>query len=394
MGSIGYPDEYEAWVIAHDIVAGDLVYANLPWSTISWQRTRNTTSVASVTVPGADGGIDCCAPFGGLMPWIHMLAIFRNGAKVWDGPITSWSRSKDSRSVTIGAHDRSIILSRRCIAADADYVDAELLDVLGGIIDDVFLDTTVPYTYDMRPSVLGGVYPSGILISRSYRVAPLQKRAAAIAEIMDAYELSWTQLLDTIHFDPKAFWSKGTTAYVDPVLNESTIVGDLPVDVDAIDLSTVVFMGGTGQGVTGFANIITATNNTYLSFPLHEVITDSAADANAPSAISAEARAALNAAPKVTIEQVQLSPNFGSPTFPNDLSMLVPGAQYRLDFPETCALNTPIISIDYLDYEIDPVFSTSATEKVRLDQLDVTVTRTSEGLDETVLAGLSAIAGP
>lgn len=394
MGSIGYPDEYEAWVIAHDIAAGDLVYAQLPWSTISWQRARNTTSVASVAVPGANGGIDCCAAFGGLLPWIHMLAIFRNGAKVWDGPITSWAQAKGSRSVTIGAHDRSIILSRRCIAADADYVDAELLDVLGGIIDDVFLDTTVPYTYDMRPSILGGAYPSGILISRSYRVAALQKRSAAIAEIMDSYELSWTQLNDTIHFDPKAFWSKGDSSYVDPVLSEQTIVGDLPVSVDAIDLSTVVYMGGTGQGVSGFANIITATNNTYLSFPLHEVVTDSAADANAPTAISGEVRASLNAAPRVTFEQVQLSPDFGSPTFPNDLSMLVPGAQYRLDFPDTCALNTPIISIDYLDYEIDPVFSTTATEKVRLDQLDVTVTVTTEGLDETVLAGLSAIAGP
>ena len=83
-----------------------------------------------------------------------------------------------------------------------------------------------------------------------------------------------------------------------------------------------------------------------------------------------------------------------TPAGPNDLSRLVPGAQYRLDFPDTCALNTPIISIDYLDYEIDPVFSTTATEKVRLDQLDVTVTITTEGLDETVLAGLSAIAGP
>ena len=119
MSSIGTPDEYIV-----QLVNGltDVVLYEFPWSQITWSRVRNDVSSATVTVPAEDGGIECCRSFGMLKPWEQLLVIYRNGARVWDGPVIGWSRPAikqggDGR-LTIRALDRFAITYKRLCGAD------------------------------------------------------------------------------------------------------------------------------------------------------------------------------------------------------------------------------------------------------------------------------------
>ncbi|MGW3164841.1 phage baseplate protein [Streptomyces sp. NPDC001142] len=54
---------------------------------VSWARTINDISEASVTIATADVSADCCGQLGDVSPWVHELTIYRDGELVWQGPI-------------------------------------------------------------------------------------------------------------------------------------------------------------------------------------------------------------------------------------------------------------------------------------------------------------------
>jgi hypothetical protein len=70
---------------------------------VSWGRTLNDTSTASVTVATSDLGAECCAALGRVEPWAHELTVYRDGALVWQGPITRPVLRRGS--VTLEAQD-------------------------------------------------------------------------------------------------------------------------------------------------------------------------------------------------------------------------------------------------------------------------------------------------
>ncbi|MFB6813122.1 hypothetical protein ACFCV8_01045 [Streptomyces sp. NPDC056347] len=70
---------------------------------VSWSRTINDVSEASVTLAVADVSADCCGRLGDVSPWVHELTIYRDGELVWQGPIQRLVTRRGS--ITIEASD-------------------------------------------------------------------------------------------------------------------------------------------------------------------------------------------------------------------------------------------------------------------------------------------------
>lgn len=71
-------------------------------SSVKWGRQKNVISTAEVSVLTGQHG-DCCSSLGMLGTWGHSLVIFRNGQRVWEGPLTNirWRKG----GVSLMAHD-------------------------------------------------------------------------------------------------------------------------------------------------------------------------------------------------------------------------------------------------------------------------------------------------
>ncbi|MFE7105640.1 hypothetical protein ACFU98_10555 [Streptomyces sp. NPDC057575] len=70
---------------------------------VSWSRTINDVSEASVTVAKGDVSADCCGQLGDVAPWVHELTIYRDGELVWQGPIQRVVMRRDA--ITLEAAD-------------------------------------------------------------------------------------------------------------------------------------------------------------------------------------------------------------------------------------------------------------------------------------------------
>lgn len=93
-------------------------------SSLKYGRRLNQVSTAQVVIPTA-GHSGCCGILGGIGSWGHELVIFRDGERVWEGPVTQpvWGKSQ----VTITAHDNmvkpSVTATREAVVVpDAAYV--------------------------------------------------------------------------------------------------------------------------------------------------------------------------------------------------------------------------------------------------------------------------------
>lgn len=92
-------------------------------TSVSWSRTLNDVSEASITIVGS-AAADCCGQLGQITGWAHELSLYRDAELVWQGPIAQavrWNRS----GVVIEARD---VLSwlERCKNTDLlRYVNLE-----------------------------------------------------------------------------------------------------------------------------------------------------------------------------------------------------------------------------------------------------------------------------
>ena len=58
---------------------------------MDWSRVLDDTSAAAITVNGvSDTGPmhECCELLGSITPWEHEIGVYRNGLRVWSGPVT------------------------------------------------------------------------------------------------------------------------------------------------------------------------------------------------------------------------------------------------------------------------------------------------------------------
>lgn len=401
MGEIGTASEYDV-LIANTLWENSEVTwrsSSVNWGSITWQRARNTTSIAEVTIPGVAIGLGDCGVLSNLKAWDRAIWILRDGVRVWDGLVTGWKTT--GGDLTITARDRSSMFAKRLVGVDRDFTDTDLYEVVAGLLVNCGLVTYVedpvspsnPFYLTVTPNYLDD--PSSLVITREYRVARLDKIDKVIAELVDTAGLEWSILNSEMRLSAKGLWSGNDSfgyAVLDPVLNERTIVGGvLDVTVDGSAVATQMYVGSDSAGPSGFANRTNVNNGTYSDIALQEGIPESQINPGDSPARAAFVNGAKLATPDVTLEKVQLSPRFGSRSFPSDLTWLVPGVIYPIDFPDSCALNIPIVTMNLFDYEMTAESAT--VDHVRLDQLDVKVERHDDGsLSETFLGSFTAVA--
>lgn len=97
------------------------------FSEIRWDRRLDDISEAEIVIPT---NADCCEAFLADAHVVHHgIAIFRDGALVWDGPITRIRRSRTQ--IIINAHDVMWILRKRLLPRDICF-SADTVAVCGG----------------------------------------------------------------------------------------------------------------------------------------------------------------------------------------------------------------------------------------------------------------------
>jgi hypothetical protein len=82
-----------------------------PIKTLSWNRIRDDISACTVTTAGF--GPDCCDLMGRIRSMRHELVLYRDEARVWEGPVTRVAYQRDS--VTIQARDGMQWVYRRIL---------------------------------------------------------------------------------------------------------------------------------------------------------------------------------------------------------------------------------------------------------------------------------------
>lgn len=447
MALLGAPEEYSAAIVDSRTQEPLL---RLPWSKIDWQRARNKVTLASVLIAEADGGIEACGVIGGLRTWSQMLRIERNGQPVWDGPITSWGRPSLAapgapRGVTINAHDRFILASKRLVGinltigkvVDAGDVFRQLLlsGAIGGGNDPFTLTipalTSFLRTANFIPDGSGGwttyTHPYGAILTtanwvdRDYRISRLEPIASCIDELAGLGLVSYAQVLDAMYVHEVQARDLIGGPLERAMLNEWTTIGIPGVNVDGLSQASTTYVGSQSMGRVGFATYTTKSpySTQYSGGVLEKGTTIQRSNDvdprygsggyNSPLDIAAQAEAVRLTTPNLTIEQVRLSPDFGSPKMAGDLSNLVPGVVLGIDYADTCAFNVPTTTVDLefrfawrYDGQLFPrhvpgqdmysyVFtprSTSAVTRARLEQLDVSVVAGEQGITEDVKASL------
>lgn len=424
MATIGSPTEYEALIVNG---LSDVVQLVLPWSKITWSRQRNEVSSASVTVAAEDGGIECCRSLaGGIKPWEYLLVILRDGHRVWDGPIVGWSRPSiragGDRSVTFRALDRFSYTMKRLIGADRPgRWDPGTL--FFNILDDANIgdgSPNPPFSYT-RPSSGDFLSKPANKLDSSIFVNRFERVYDAVTNLVAQGAVTYCQIGDTLHLkEPDIRYYLGTDG-TRPKLNEQTVI-DIPgIEVDGTSLATVAYGGSLSTGKPGAAVISTQFPflGSYSSATLHV-----GAQLDRPSEISplvqaagyttqldvaTEVMAAENATPNFTIEQVQVSCDFGCPALEEDLSNLIPGVLIDIDFDDTCAFNVPYIGVideyrfwySYVVpvaitvnvYSYMPtVVSSSTVHVAMLEKVDVEVSSGEDGIEERFMLSLTPTA--
>jgi len=120
---LGCAGEYRAvihWRAGHAPYTSPSVDA---LTAVSWNRTANDVSEASITIAKA-GAQDCCAQLADLHPWAHELTIYRDADLVWQGPVTSPVRETRD-SFVISAQDMLAWLARTVNTTQIRYTSTQ-----------------------------------------------------------------------------------------------------------------------------------------------------------------------------------------------------------------------------------------------------------------------------
>lgn len=461
MGKIGAADEYEAYIYDSK---NYVKLTALPWSLMRWQRTRNKISAGSCFIAEDDGGIECCGAIGGLRTWSMMLVIERDGTIEWDGPIIGWGRpsitAPDSpRGVEIRALDRFCLTQHRLVGANrvmpSSFGNSIYIANLQQIMLDANLDnpTYDPWAFHV-PRYNSGFDDDFIVdvglagdqwnfqnqaqaydMRRELFVDRLDTVYTVVQEIVDTGGLYYCQVGATLHMNEMIVraWlddidpSPDATATTNydlarvhrPRLDDSTTIDIMGIDVDGNSQATDYFVATAGQGENGFPQIGSANiygtqfidgaldlafNNAqaYTEDPLLSVA-ENLTKATHTLSVQAQYEAVQAAAPRFTIEQTRLGPEFGSAAMGDDLLNLVPGVLIDIDTESTCAFDVPMVVLDYwyreftgsshngAGYFLTPL-AADAVRVAKLEQLDVTVSMTEDGIVEEILASLTPFA--
>lgn len=152
---------------------GVSILATVNWSNLTYSRRLDEISDGRIGL-GVGQEATCLAVLSNLRPFFHEIAIYRDGAQVWAGPITEISFTYND--IQIQARDVFQWLERRTLTQDHGFVDTDLSIIAAAYIEDA-MDP------DPSPNLQVSQALSGITGDRSVLATNYRRAADEIREL-------------------------------------------------------------------------------------------------------------------------------------------------------------------------------------------------------------------
>lgn len=328
---LGCPQDYQVGVFDR---RGEVQYGDLEPSSLGWGRVLDDTSEATIVVPKAG---DCCELLNRTYSWCSSVGIFRDGVRVWEGPVVGL-RFTDDETV-IRARDVTQWLFKRKIRALLDFTGPAAAD-LAAMAERLIRHALEPDD----PNVLGylHVLASGITGERKYD-ADSGYVLDAIAEL-GRTGLDWTAL------GRRIILSGETPLARLPVLDDEMFVGGVEVVEDG--LAAVTDATVLGKGVRGGAGGVEVCGLLEALVTEEDILDQPSAQAEA------EAIVAAGWPPPIYVE-VPDGTQLSAET-PVDINELVPGVVAPITSERTCRT----VAADLRLIKVDVTYGRDAGERV------------------------------
>ena len=280
----------------------------LPVAGVSWTRVLDDTSEATVSLAGLGRSPACFAAFREAAAWQHEVAIVRDDAVVWQGPLTG--RSANASAATWTARDLSVWLDRRVLPVDRSYVQVDVATIFSDLVADAM-------SVDDSPNVTVSVEPTGVLATRRYLAGQHLLAGPELRELAKA-GIDWTVV-------GRSVIAGGTTVPVSPIVLLQDTHLSAPPSVSTDGLAATNRYGIAGAGGGEGADPIYAEASDAASIATYGLLQDVTREDRVRDVTSAQAaadsRLVLVADPVVKLDAVRLAA-----AAPVLLSQLVPGA--------------------------------------------------------------------
>lgn len=285
-----------------------LLYDELPVTNVAWARVLSDTSEASCNLVGIGLNPRCTSAIRDTWPGQHELALNRNGAQVWMGPVTKCSSKFTTGSFT--ARDLSFWWDHRNLPITREYTQADI----STIFNELALDSQLEQPFGLEVEAT----PTGTLADRIYRAGNYLLAGPQLRELTKA-GVDWTLV------NREALVGGVVVPAAPIVFLEDDHIREAPqVDRDGLSgWADRSITSGAGGGETDNPIVGIAQNDDAIAvygLSVETVNNDAIRDPESAAAAS-QSRVDLVGVPAVIIGDVTLSPSA-----PVLVEQLIPGA--------------------------------------------------------------------
>lgn len=334
--------------------ANSVVWEEMPFTTLTYERVLDDTAQATIQIDGLVPGCARKASWAATMPWQHELAIYRNGSRVWIGPIVQMDGNGTKGTIT--ARDRSAWWDKRFLHSTYNQT-ADLAAIFLAYFNDAMsVDPIVgqaPFTCT--------VTPTGITGNRQVDALDHKPAGPEMRELSDL-GIDWTVIDAACMGGGKTVPTGRLT-----VLTDEHLQDDPDVQRSGLDQGNRFVITGqqpqdatTGQFVEGARVFgIAADAARQARDGLLEVNTqdDKAYDTTSATA-GAQSQLALNGDTPTVVSSLDLAPNV-----PMTIDALVPGALVDIELTRP---SIPVAAIYRLS-KLTVSVAQNGGESVKLD---------------------------
>ncbi len=327
MAELGCSSDYHVLIVDRQT---QTTLMEVEFDRLTWQRTRDTTSQATVTVP-----YNCCGKLADARSWRSELHVIRDSDEVWSGPIVLMPGCRSG--TTIVAEDMFAWLGKRVIHANHVFPASPPVEIAEALVRDGLLPDD-PGLLDSLMVIAGGT-------------AQEREYDANSAYVLDSLEdlakggIDFTALGRRLILMPEGHVLGRTS-----LLTCENFLGDLCVTDDGGDAATRAVV--TGKAADGTTVVSGSSGGVDDYYGLLEVLLDD-------SSVKTAAAAATQAAGLVAASQpdrLLVQPPEGNaldPKSPVTISELVPGVEIPLAIDCTCRTAHASMRLVKLDVTVD-----------------------------------------
>lgn len=328
---------YQAFIIPRGGDSGQLV-GEVAWDQLTWERVLDDTSQATAALSLANPA--CCDLLAVARPWQHELAIYRDGAPVWTGPLYVSTEPVQQSQFT--ARDLTVWWDRRRIHDDHVFVATDIASIFEAVASDAMAP-------DNSPGLVVSATPCGILSTQTYLAVQHLLAGPTLRDLANI-GIDWTTVNREVLVG-------GTTVPASPIgilVDEHFLTPPQPT-IDGSTQRNSIIVRGSGGGAAGdtiFGGPAEDAAAILRDGLLEDVVTVSTIGDNATAIAAATTRVELQS------DVVLVGGCVLAPSAPVTVDQLIAGAVVTLKLTGTC------IPVDG-PYRIQKVAATiSATDNI------------------------------